>query len=97
MASDSIDLNFFVKSCVFSTHLILKEEEALSSPISVLFYSYYGSEENLHKELDALKDQIQCVVSNQYKDGHVGFGETQKPRLNDYADGIDTMEFLLRL
>ncbi len=77
--------------------LILKEEEALSSPISVLFYSYYGSEENLHKELDALKDQIQCVVSNQYKDGHVGFGETQKPRLNDYADGIDTMEFLLRL
>lgn len=77
--------------------LVLKEEAALSSPISVLFYSYYSSEENLQKELDALNDQIQCVVSNQDKDGYVGFGETQKPRLNDYADGVDTMEFLLQL
>ncbi|WP_317206474.1 acyl-CoA reductase [Allomuricauda sp. M10] len=77
--------------------LVLKEETALSSPISVLFYSYYSSEENLQKELEALNDQIQCVVSKQNKAGHVDFGQTQKPQLDDYADGIDTMEFLLQL
>jgi Acyl-CoA reductase (LuxC). len=77
--------------------LVLKEESSLSSPISILFYSYYGSEENLQKELERLNDQIQCVVSNQNKAGHVGFGQTQKPQFDDYADGIDTMEFLLQL
>ena len=77
--------------------LVLKEEASLSSPISVLFYSYYKSEETLQKELEALHDEIQCVVSNKSENGHVGFGETQKPQLGDYADGIDTMEFLLQL
>ncbi len=77
--------------------LVLKEEASLSSPISVLFYSYYDSEETLWKELDALKEHIQCVVSNQDRDGDVGFGNTQKPRLKDYADGVDTMAFLLQL
>lgn len=74
--------------------LILKEEDGYSSPISVLFYSFYDSEEALRKELKKQEDQIQCMVSG--KDG-VGFGETQKPSLYDYADGVDTMEFLLKL
>jgi len=28
--------------------------------------------------------------------GEVSFGETQKPSLNDYADNLDTVEFLLK-
>lgn len=74
--------------------LVLKEDSGLSSPISVLFYSFYDSEEALRKQLETQEDQIQCIVSS--RDG-VGFGETQKPSLNDYADGVDTMEFLLKL
>ncbi|MHA7831168.1 MAG: acyl-CoA reductase [Flagellimonas sp.] len=75
--------------------LILKEDEALTSPISALFYSFYDDESSLRNKLQEKDEQIQCVVSNQ--DNDVNFGDTQKPSLNDYADGIDTMEFLLKL
>ncbi len=74
--------------------LVLKEDESLSSPISALFYTYYENESDLRNQLKALDDQIQCVVSAK---GDVPFGETQKPKLNDYADGVDTLEFLLQL
>ena len=77
--------------------LILKEDDALTSPISALFYSYYDDESSLRKELVSIEEQIQCVVSGEPREGEVKFGETQKPKLNDYADGIDTMEFLLKL
>ncbi len=77
--------------------LVLKEDEGLSSPISVLFYSYYDDETSLRKELEELDEQIQCVISGAAGENGVKFGETQKPSLNDYADGIDTMQFLLQL
>ena len=35
-------------------------------------------------------EQLQCVVSK--KD--ISFGNTQQPNLWDYADGVDTVEFL---
>jgi len=77
--------------------LVLKEDEALTSPISALFYSHYDDESSLRKELEALEEQIQCIVSSGTIENKVNFGETQKPSLKDYADGIDTMEFLLKL
>ena len=77
--------------------MVLKEDEALTSPISVLYYSHYDDESRLRKELEELGEHIQCVVSSESLANGVNFGDTQKPRLNDYADGIDTMEFLLQL
>jgi hypothetical protein len=75
--------------------LVLKEDDSLTSPISALFYSYYDDESTLRKMLQEIEEQIQCVVSA--KDSDVNFGDTQKPSVSDYADGIDTMEFLLKL
>ena len=40
--------------------------------------------------------KIQCIVSHLDIEGCVPFGKAQHPRLCDYADGIDTMEFLVR-
>jgi len=40
--------------------------------------------------LDAHRSQIQCVVGQDY----IPFGRAQCPSLMDYADGMDTMEFL---
>ncbi|WP_437395543.1 acyl-CoA reductase [Flagellimonas lutimaris] len=77
--------------------LVLKEDEALTSPISALFYSYYDDESSLREKLEELDEQIQCIVSSRTLENEVKFGETQKPSLKDYADGIDTMEFLLKL
>lgn len=74
--------------------LILKEDDGQASPISVLFYAYYDSEDTLKRELNTQEEQIQCIVSG---NGNIGFGQTQKPSLYDYADGVDTMDFLLQL
>ena len=75
--------------------LVLKEDDSLTSPIAALFYSHYDDESTLRKMLQEIEEQIQCVVSA--KDSDVNFGDTQKPSVSDYADGIDTMEFLLKL
>lgn len=46
--------------------------------------------------LNEQRDHIQCVVSHLDIEGAVPFGEAQHPQLSDYADGVDTMEFLVR-
>lgn len=70
--------------------LLLKEDEGLHSPLGVLFYEYYDNETELNKKLKNKKDELQCVVSST----NIPFGEAQKPKLWDYADGVDTIDFL---
>ncbi len=76
--------------------LMLKEDSSYSSPISSLFYEYYDDLDSLNKKLLQETEQIQCVVSNSIENT-VDFGKTQQPSLTDYADGVDTMEFLNNL
>lgn len=76
--------------------LILKEEESFGSPIASLFYEYYEDTDALKTKLKKEEDKIQCIVASGFIENEVLFGETQKPSLNDYADGVDTIEFLLR-
>jgi hypothetical protein len=73
-------------------YLLLKEETAISSPVSVLYYEYYDSETELKTNIENHKNNIQCIVSK--KD--IPFGQSQNPYLWDYADGIDTIDFLLK-
>jgi len=77
--------------------LILKEDKSYSSPIASLFYECYDSLEELHKILDTDKEKLQCIVGNGIVSNEIAFGETQNPSLADYADGVDTIDFLLTL
>lgn len=77
--------------------VMLKEDTSFASPIATLFYEFYGSFENLLKKLDAEKEAIQCIVCNENDLNFVKFGQTQHPKLGDYADGIDTFQFLLNI
>lgn len=77
--------------------LLVKEDERLASPLAVLYFEYYDDLHSAETRLSALSENIQCIVttapitaSNQI----VNFGDSQKPRLWDYADGVDTMDFL---
>lgn len=74
-----------------SESLILIESENLFSPISQLSYSYYQDRTNLMNDLRIHPD-IQCIVGEQ-----VAFGAAQCPMLSQYADGVDTMQFLQQL
>jgi hypothetical protein len=76
--------------------LLLKEDKAYSSPIGVLFYEYYDHPKTLQALLKGDTDKIQCVVGTSKRPGVIAFGKAQEPALRDYADGVDTVEFLLR-
>ena len=76
--------------------LMLKEDTSYSSPIASLFYEYYDDLDQLQQKLNNDADSIQCVVSNTLENA-VQFGQTQQPSLTDYADGVDTLEFLSQL
>ena len=77
--------------------LMLKEDPSYSSPIATLFYEYYNSEEEIIATLKEDSDHIQCVVSSLGIENRVAFGKTQTPTLWDYADGVDTLKFIIDL
>ncbi len=77
--------------------LILKEDTAYASPIACLFYEYYEDINNLKEKLNQDKNQIQCVVSSLEEISDLDFGKTQLPNLTDYADGINTLDFLIKI
>lgn len=77
--------------------LILKEDSSFGSPIATLFYEKYSNKEELKKVLEENREKLQCIVSSELLEEEVPFGKTQQPELWDYADNVDTLEFLLNL
>ena len=74
--------------------MTIKEDASYASPISSAFYEYYSYINEVDEKLKADADKIQCIVSNNLV---ATFGSTQKPELWDYADNVDTIDFLLSL
>lgn len=70
---------------------LLVESDLVFSPISQLNYSFYIDKETLIQELK-VSEEIQCIAGTD-----LPFGKAQSPGLFDYADGVDTMQFLLTL
>jgi hypothetical protein len=58
---------------------------------------FYEDINEVKTRLQQDAEMIQCVVSNGSIENSVYFGNTQKPNLWDYADNIDTMQFLINL
>jgi hypothetical protein len=77
--------------------LMIKEDESYASPIATVFYEYYESIEQIKSKLNSDKDHIQCIVSEALLPTEIKFGQTQNPQLWDYADDVDTIEFLIKL
>lgn len=72
--------------------ILLQEKEDVFSPISQLNYEFYEDLNSLNRRLEG-QENIQCVVGKE----RLPFGEGQKPGLTDFADGVDTLKFLLNL
>lgn len=77
--------------------LTIKEDVSYASPISSVFYEFYESLEEITTRLNADAEQIQCIVSKNLIPNSVAFGQTQQPKLWDYADNVDTLAFLNNL
>jgi hypothetical protein len=89
--------------------ILLAEEPSLFSPIGVLHYEYYKDPVGVLSGLGNHGD-VQCIVGQGLNlrspavqpsfgtfAGLVPFGTAQHPTLADYADGVDTLQFLLSL
>jgi len=74
---------------------LITENSSIISPVSVIHYYTYNSIDSLQKQFETEDDNIQCIISNQsdFK-RNVPLGKSQQPELWDYADGIDTLNFL---
>ena len=79
-------------------NILLVEDTTIASPISVLNYEFYNNIGEAKKIIEMDADKIQCIVTNNeaFPD-RILFGKSQQPELWDYADGVDTVEFLLNL
>jgi hypothetical protein len=72
--------------------IILLENPSIFSPISQLNYEFYTDKKIVAESLRSLND-LQCAVGH----GYIPFGQAQVPSLTEYADGIDTLNFLTKL
>jgi hypothetical protein len=78
--------------------LLLKEDKNLTSPLAVVFYEKYENLEALTASLIEKQDEIQCIVSKaELNMPTFEFGQSQSPKLWDYADNVNTIEFLNKL
>ena len=79
--------------------IILVENEALTSRIATMHYEFYEDVNEVEKQLQSRTDELQLVATNLDFSGLnvKKFGEAQQPSLRDYADGVDTLEFLTKL
>jgi hypothetical protein len=75
-----------------SGYLLLRESKQLSSPVAVLYFEHFDSNEDLLRSIDMNSEKIQCITGRKW----IPFGKAQHPELWDYADNIDTLDFLLK-
>lgn len=75
--------------------LMIKEDKGLFSPVSVLYYQSFDSSDEINKYLSDNKENLQCIVGKGA--GKVPFGYSQQPVITDYADGVNTLDFLVNL
>jgi hypothetical protein len=75
-----------------NSSLLITENKSLFSPISVLYFETYNEEATVKSTLEQ-SPEIQAIVGKH----HIPFGQAQKPSISDFADGTDTMKFLVSL
>ena len=71
--------------------IVLVEDPSPFSPIGQLHYQYYSDPNEVKARIDP--NHLQCLVGK----GGLPFGQAQRPGLRDFADGVDTLDFLLKL
>jgi hypothetical protein len=80
---------------------LLVKDERLSSPLSVVYYQEYETTEQVMDYISSQKENLQCIViadDQKFKiQDSIKPGESQNPGPEDYADGIDTIAFLIKL
>ncbi|MGZ3901644.1 MAG: acyl-CoA reductase [Bacteroidia bacterium] len=73
--------------------LMIMESKELHSPVGVLYFEYYNNSLEIENYIEKHKAEIQCVVGQ----GRIPFGYSQRPVITDFADNVNTLDFLVTL
>lgn len=75
---------------------LIVHNQNIDANVATVNYQEYTDISSAIDYITVNDERIQCVATNfAMEHGRkVSFGETQRPKLNDYSDGIDTIEFL---
>jgi hypothetical protein len=73
--------------------ILFKEEKNLNSPLGMLHVARYTDEQEIHQFIMEHTNEIQVVIGANF----TPFGVAQQPKIDDYADQVDTMKFLAEL
>ncbi len=76
---------------------LYKHRKDLNAPLACINYAHYNSLEEIEQFLDQNNQEIQCIVGNSSTYSKVNLGNAQTPNLQDFADDINTLEFLENL
>lgn len=76
---------------------LFQEKRDLNAPLSIVYYSFYNSKLELEQFISEQKENIQCIVGKNNELATVDYGMSQEPGLQDFADNVDTMQFLNKL
>ena len=74
---------------------IMRRGEDFAQSLAVVTLKEYADIADVKAWIKTNAEYIQCVVSNCGIEGSQPLGRAQYPALMDYADGVDTMRFLL--
>ena len=78
--------------------ILFIEDPGLNSSLGTLHFTRYNNIKEFEMYQKMNSEHIQCIVGDtSIWNNAIGFGESQKPGLMDYADGIDTVQFLINL
>jgi len=81
------------QSFLDNNFLMIRQSEQLNSPVATLYYDFYKDEPEIESYLNLNKENLQCIVGKNY----VPFGYSQRPVITDFADNVNTLDFLVTL
>ncbi|MES2513808.1 MAG: acyl-CoA reductase [Bacteroidota bacterium] len=76
--------------------LMIREHADVHAPTSVLYYESYTNQEQLVEKITPLLSNLQCIVANFEMKGTktIALGHSQEPTIFDFADDVNTLDFL---
>jgi len=74
--------------------MIFQEKEELHAPLATLNYHFYENSDGIENFIQKHANEIQCVIGTGRE---IAPGQSQLPGLADYADKVDTMDFLSKV
>ncbi len=75
---------------------LFRKENTFPPPCSVIAVIFYKEISEVDRFINERADSLQCMVNYPFKEEFLQFGQTQSPSINQYADGVNTLEFLLK-